>query len=70
MKCQSQVSSFCKKTFKKTKVKHIWVDEKPLEVCDQCYWILKQRIKEDSKPSSLNSNTLKKLIEARTIKKQ
>jgi len=45
MKCQSQISSFCKKTFKKSEAKHIWVDGKPLEVCGQCFWILKQRAK-------------------------
>ena len=47
MKCESGVSSFCKKTIPKHKAKHIWVDNKPLEVCGQCFWILKQRAKQN-----------------------
>ena len=49
MKCESNISSFCRKTFPKVKAKHIWVDGKPKEVCDQCYWILKQRVKNPGK---------------------
>jgi len=47
MKCESGISSFCKKTFKKAEVKYIWHKGKPLEVCDQCYWLLKQRGKKE-----------------------
>lgn len=53
MKCQSTISTFCKKTFKKAEAKHIWVEEngkqKHLEVCGQCFWILKQRAKESGR---------------------
>ena len=41
MKCQSKISPYCKETFKESQIKYIWVDGKPLEVCDNCYWIIR-----------------------------
>ena len=58
MKCQSNISSFCRKIIKKVEVKHIWIDNKHLEVCGQCFWILKQRRKEDNKPQSTSKHSL------------
>ena len=53
MICQSKISTFCKKRFKKSQVKHIWVDNKPLEVCSNCFWKLKQRAKQkNGRPQS------------------
>ncbi len=45
MKCESQISTYCRKIFRKDKVKYIWHKGKPLKVCDNCYWILKQKPK-------------------------
>ena len=47
MKCESKISLNCRKTFKKDEVKYIWVDGKSLEVCDKCFWLLKQRAKQE-----------------------
>jgi len=46
MKCEANQSPHCKKTFKKSLVKYIWHKGKPLEVCENCFWLLKQRAKE------------------------
>jgi len=37
MKCQSGISKFCEKNISKEKIKYI----NGLEVCENCYWILK-----------------------------
>lgn len=50
MKCQSNCSTYCKKTFKKHQTKYIWVEENGKQVlkecCENCFWLLKQRAKQ------------------------
>jgi len=46
MKCESKISKYCRKIFKKSEVKYIWYRGKPIEVCDNCFWLLKQKAKE------------------------
>lgn len=54
MKCESKISRYCKKVFKKSEVKYIWDKGKPIEVCSQCFWLLKQRVKKSGNGGNPN----------------
>ncbi len=51
MKCQSQISSKCKKTFKKEAAAYIWHEGKCLTVCSNCQWLIKTNNKLTGNPA-------------------